>query len=275
MNDSSTEEELRLLLEQRSCEVDELRQQIRDLEERGAHFLSDAAHAAMNPLTIIQSYLEILISDLPTGLSAQQIGFIEIAHEAALRMRRVIDGLVEFAALELDAAELQLASVSVEDVVTDLCSAVQPIAERAEIDLSVSISSPIPEVEADADRLGAAVREVLSNALRATPPGGRIAVDVIHENHNVVVRVSDTGPGIPDDQLERVFEVFHRLPRLPGESSRGAGLGLAVARRQIEAIGGRIEVSNHPGAGSTFSLVIPALQGETELIRHSEPPCNP
>ena len=150
MNDSSSEEELRLLLEQRSCEVDELRQQIRDLEERGAQFLSDAAHAAMNPLTIIQSYLEILISDLPAGLSAQQIGFIEIAHEAALRMRRVIDGVVEFAALELDAAELQLASVPIEDVVTDVCSAVQPIAESAEIDLSESSSSGGTE-DADVD----------------------------------------------------------------------------------------------------------------------------
>lgn len=257
---ADTEEELRLLLEQRTREVDELQQHIRDLEARGARFLSDAAHAVMNPLTIVQSYLEIIISDLPEGLSPQQIEFVETARVAASRMRRMIDGLVELAAIELGAAEFELCGLAVEDVVTGVSSAVGPAARNAGVDISTSIPPHLPRVRADACRLANAVEAVLSNAIRVTPRGGRITVTAAHRGETVVISVADTGPGIPDDQLQRVFDAFARLPKRPGDPAQGVGLGLTVARRQLEAFGGRIEVSSTLKQGSTFSLEIPVFR---------------
>jgi two-component system sensor histidine kinase ResE len=254
-----TADELRELLQARTLEVAELRRKLADLQARGTGFLTAASHAVTNPLTIIQSYLEIVLSDLRGGLSDQQAGFVETAHAAALRMHRLIDDLVELAALEMGAAELEMSAVEVGDVVADILASFSPAAETGGIALSVSINPDLPRVKADPARLRNAVDAVVSNAIRLTPRGGRVRVTVSQNDDRVVIGVEDTGPGIPGDRLEQVFEPFVRLSRRNGEPPAGAGLGLSLARRQIEAFGGHIEVSSAIDDGSSFSLVIPAL----------------
>ncbi len=255
----ATADELRELLRARTLEVAELRQKLSDIEARGTSFLRAASHAVMNPLTIIQTYLEIIHSDLRGGLSDQQAGFVETAHAAALRMHRLIDDLVELAAFELDAVELEKDAVRVGEVVSDLCASYRQAAVNGGIDFAVSIAPELPRVQADPLRLRNAVDAVVSNAVRLTPRGGKIHVTVSRSDDCVVINVRDTGPGIPGDRLEEVFDPFVRLSRSNGEPPGGAGLGLSLARRQIEAIGGHVEVSSIFGDGSSFSIAIPAM----------------
>jgi two-component system sensor histidine kinase BaeS len=254
-----TVDELRDLLQARTSEVEELRRKLSDLGAREISMLTAASHAVMNPLTIIQSYLEIVLSDLRGGLSDEQAGFVETAHSAALRMHRLIEDMVELAALETGAAELEMSAVQVGEVVGDACASFRPAAEEGEIVLSVMIAPDLPRVEADAARLRGAIDALVSNAVRLTPRGGRIHVSVVLRNDDVVVGVEDTGPGIPGERLEEIFDAFVRLPRRSGEPAGGAGLGLSLARRQIEACGGRIEASSTVGAGCSFFLVIPTV----------------
>ncbi len=254
-----TADELRELLQARTLEVAELHRKLTELETRGTAFLTAASHAVMNPLTIIQSYLEIVLSDLRGGLSDQQAGFVDTAHAAALRMHRLIDDLVELAALEMGAAELEMSAVQVGDLVADVCASFAPAAETGGIELSVAITPDLPRVQADPARLRNAVDAVVSNAVRLTPHGGRIRLTVSQSDVCVVIGVEDTGPGIPSDRLDHVFDPFVRLSRRNGEPPGGAGLGLSLARRQIEAFGGHIKVSSAIDNGSSFSLVIPAL----------------
>jgi signal transduction histidine kinase len=259
-NDAAhTVDELRDLLQTRTLELAELRREIIDLEARGAAFLSAATHAVINPLTIIQSYLEMVLTDLRGGLSDQQTAFVETAHAAALRMRRLIDDLVELAALQVGAVELEVIVMQVGDVVADVCAMFAPAAEKGEIEFSVSITPDLPPVQADPTRVRSAVAAVVSNAVRLTPRGGRIHVSVSLSDRSVVIVIEDTGPGIPADRLEEIFEAFVRLPRRQGETPGGAGLGLSLAQRQIEAFGGHIEVSSSVDEGCSFSLVIPAM----------------
>jgi len=254
---SHTEEELRTPLSVRNSEVAELRQRIRDLEFLGTRFLSSASHAVMNPVTIIRSYLEIILSDLEGGLSNDQIEFVKTAHSATVTLNRIIGGVVELAALELGAADLQISAVDVNDVVEEVSGSHAPSVEAEGIQFFASIASNLPRVRADADRLKSAIEEILSNAVQSTPRNGRIGITAERRGTDIVIGVTDSGRGIAEDQLDAVFEPFVRLPRKEGEPRRGAGLGLAVVRRQIEAMGGRVTVSSQVGSGTVFEIVLP------------------
>ncbi len=257
MDATCTKEKLQALLESRTHEVTELRQRIRDLELQGTEFLSAASHAVMNPLTIIQSYLEILLSDLQGGLSDQQVEFVKTAHSATLRMNRLVDSIVELAALETGAAELEMCSVDIANLVSDVCASHAALAGDRGVDLSLSITPSLPPASADVERLKNAVEAVILNAVQWTPDGGRVLIEVSPRDDGIVVGVTDTGPGIPEDQLGRVFDPFVRLSRQTSDPQRGPGLGLSIAQRQIEAMNGRIAVTSAVGTGSSFELWIP------------------
>jgi two-component system sensor histidine kinase BaeS len=212
----------------------------------------------MNPVTIIRSYLEIMLSDLEGGLSSDQIEFVKTAHSATVTLNRIIDDVVDLAALELGAAELQMVTVGVDEVVEEVGGSHAPSVEAGGIEFSVSIASNLPRVRADADRLKNAIGEILSNAVQSTPRRGRIGITAERRGTDVVIGVTDSGRGIAEDQLDAVFEPFVRVPRKEGEPRRGAGLGLAIARRQIEAMGGRVTVSSQVGSGTIFEIVLPA-----------------
>ena len=257
MDALSTQEELRQLLAETTLEVEELRKRVQDLEAWGVQFLSSSSHEVMNPLTIIQSYLEIVLSDLQGGLSDQQLQFIDTARTAALRLHRLIENLVELAAFELGAADIVLDAVAFGDVVTEVCASHAPSAAARSVELAVAIGPDLPRVRADAGRLKDTLDAVVSNAVQWTPRGGTVHVTASLCDGDVVVGVADTGPGIPEHHLERVFDAFVRLPRENGDPPRGAGLSLSIARRRMDAMGGGIEVSSAIGSGSSFILRIP------------------
>jgi len=257
-------EELRALLSEKTSENTRLRRRIEDLERLGTRFLSSASHAVMNPITIIRSYLEVILSDLEGGLSSDQIEFVKTAHTATLKLNRLVDGIVELAALEMGAAELETAPVEIGRLAAEESGSQAPVAEAAGIDLCVTITPDLPRVSADSGRLKNSIGEIVSNAIHATPPGGRVELTALRRGGEVVVRITDTGRGIPEDQLDDVFEPFFRLPREEGERRRGAGLGLSIARRQIEAMGGRVGFSTEVGRGTTFEIVLPASNEDVQ-----------
>jgi signal transduction histidine kinase len=217
----------------------------------------------MNPVTIIRSYLEIILSDLHTGLSDEQVEFMKSALAAALRLNGLIDSIVELAALEIGAAEIDFKTVDVGALVVEACQAKMKTAESAGVELCLPVDPHLLRVRADGDRLRSTVAELVTNAIQSTPRGGRVEVSLMQRGSDVVIGVSDTGTGIPEDLLSTAFEPFVRLPAQEGVSRRGAGLGLSLAQRNIDAIGGRIEVSSEVGSGTSFEIVLP-VQGSQE-----------
>ncbi len=257
MGAPGTDQESQRLLAENALEVEELRKRVQDLEARGVQFLSSASHAVMNPLTIIESYLEIVLSDLPGGLSEQQLQFIETARTAALRLHRLVENLVELAALDLGVADMVLDAIAVSDVVTEVCALRASSAAAGGVRLEVEIEPDLPGVRADFERLKDSLDAVVSNALQWTPRGGSVHVKASLCNGDVVVTVTDTGPGIPELHLEQVFDAFVRLPRNSGDTPRGAGLSLSIAQRRMQAMGGGIEVSSATGRGTSLNLRLP------------------
>ena len=250
---------LRDTLAERTCEVEELRQRITDLEGTGGRFLSAAAHATRNHLTVIQSYLEIIHSDLTTGLSDDHMTFLGVVYDNVVKMRELTDDLIEVAALETGIAAIELESTPVSDIVEDVCGEMRTLAEREGLTMSCKTPERPVRARIDPERMRDLLRRLIGNAVRFTPDGGSISVRLIESRNLLVIEVRDTGVGIPPDRIDEVFEDFSQLHRKPGEQRQGFGLGLAIARRIARAFGGELEVESAVGEGSTFSVRIPTI----------------
>ena len=246
-------------LAERTCEVEELRQRIADLEGTGGKFRSAAAHATRNHLTVIQSYLEIIHSDLAAGLSDDHMTFLGVVYDNVVRLRELTDDLVEVAALETGIAAIELESTSVSEIVEEICGEMRTVAERGGLTVSCETPERPVRVRIEPERMRDLLRRLLGNAVRFTPDGGSIRVRVMESRGVLIIEVRDTGVGIPPDRIDEVFEDFSQLHRKPGEQRQGFGLGLAIARRIARAFGGELEVESAVGEGSTFAVRIPMI----------------
>ena len=255
--DASNEETLRKALAKSEAEVEELRARLAELVSAGEAFLSEAAHAIGSPLTVTHSYLEILFTDLSEGLTEEQQSFLGIAYENAVKLRQLVEDLVELAALETGTAQIDPAPTSVRQIIESLGTELQPVFDRKGLQLTIEVEDDLPSVTADENRLRDVLRRIVDNAVRFTPEGGSIVLQAKPKHDHLLIEISDSGAGIPADLLDEVFRAFVQLHRKSGENREGFGLGLSLCRRQVEAIGGTLELASIEGEGTTVTVKIP------------------
>jgi signal transduction histidine kinase len=255
---SLDESDLRPALEARTREVEALRRRLAELDATGGKFLSAAAHELKTPLTVIQSYLEIMLSDLTEGLTSEQHSFLQIVYDSVLRLRTLILDLIDVAALETGSLQLDLIPVDAAGLIQEACEEMRTEAERGGLELKADVSPDLPPIHVDAPRLKDVLRRLLDNAVKFTPAGGSIVVRAAGGSNEVVLQIEDTGVGIPNDRLKGIFEEFVQVHRKPGERRQGSGLGLAICRRLIHSFGGSIEVESSHGEGTTMTIRLPA-----------------
>jgi two-component system cell cycle sensor histidine kinase PleC len=256
--DASSNEALREVLAESEAEVEILRQHLAELRAAGGDFLSDAAHAIRSPLTVTHSYLEILHSDLRNGLTEEQQSFLGIAYENAVKLRNLVDDLVDLAALETGAAQIELAPAVANGLVETVESDLLPIAGEKGVELTTDVAADLPEVTVDKERLQDVLRRLLDNALRFTPEGGSVLLRALRDQDDVIFEIVDSGVGIAADRVTDAFQAFVQLHRQPGENREGYGLGLPLCRRMVEALGGTLELTSIQGKGTTATIRIPA-----------------
>jgi two-component system OmpR family sensor kinase/two-component system sensor histidine kinase BaeS len=221
-------------------------------EELRRHMIQDIAHELRTPLTVIQGNLQAILDGV-FELTPETIASI---HEESLLLSRLIHDLRELSLAEARELPLHKQHVDLHEIVRQATTVIQPQLEGKEIELTVELpEEPLP-VEVDPQRIRQVLLNLLSNAQRYTPEGGRIAVRVERQGESVQVSVSDTGPGIPPDDLPYVFERFWRGDKSRTRSSGGTGLGLAIAKQLVEAHGGRIWAESAPGRGATFRFAL-------------------
>lgn len=235
-------------------EIDALRARVAELESTAKDFLTAAAHEIKSPLTIIQSYLEIVLNDLSDGLSDDQRSFIGTAYDSTMKLRQLVLDLVDLVAHTVGKTTFDLGKVDVISTIDKTTHEFSLIADRNSISLVTDVADQLPPVRADAEYLIDVLRRLIENAVRFTLPNGKIAIRAFEEESHVTIEVSDTGVGIPDERLETVFEAFVRGPRERGRPRDGAGLGLAISRLLIEAFGGTISISSTPDVGTTVRI---------------------
>ena len=225
---------------------------VRRLETVRRDFVANVSHELKTPLTAIAGYAETLAAE---ASDAQATGFAQTIVENARRMQRLVDDLLDLSRIESGSWEPEPRSVDVETVAREAWG---PFAERAAgRDVAFESATNSAAINADPEALRQILANLFDNALRHTHPRGRIRVGAQRASGATVVRVSDTGSGIPADHLPRIFERFYRVD--PGRSRQegGTGLGLAIVKHLVEAHGGRVEAESELGRGTTILLYFP------------------
>jgi signal transduction histidine kinase len=172
-------------------------------------------------------------------------------------LSRLIDDLQELSLAEAGELKLYRETEVVPDLIDQAVSAVQAKALSKEISLDSNVPVGLPEVYVDFLRIKQVLLNLLENAIAHTPRGGAITVAAIENGDMIEISVTDTGEGIPADELQNIFERFHRIDKSRTRSTGGTGLGLTIARSFVEAHGGKITVQSELGKGSRFSFTIP------------------
>jgi signal transduction histidine kinase len=210
-------------------------------------FLADMAHEMRTPLSVIQGQLEAIAD----GVYPADEAHLAPVVDQVRTLERLVDDLRTVALAEAGALELRIEPVDLGALVDDVVAVMRPSA--AGVELATAIEPDLPPVPADAARLRQVVSNLLANAIRHTPPGGRIDVAVESApDGRVAVSVRDTGPGIPEEILPTVFDRF-----VKGQDAVGTGLGLAIARDLVQAHGGSITAGGGSGEGATIRLTLP------------------
>lgn len=228
----------------------------RESERLKDEFLALVSHELRTPLTSVLGYLEVLLDGEVGALTEDQAHVTRIAERNARRLRRLVGDLLVVAQAQAGRLALLAEPVDVAELARQSVMAALPAAQERGVALSGPAAQAPAMVDADPERLGQVVDNLLVNAMTYTPRGGAVAVEVRATDEGVVLEVSDTGPGIPAGELERVFERFYRGAAGAGRNG-GAGLGLAISSAIVRAHRGRISVSSCEGSGATFRVELP------------------
>jgi signal transduction histidine kinase len=222
-------------------------------EQARRQMLADVSHELRNPLMIVQGGLEAFTD----GVMEPSAENLQALHAKTLLLNRLVSDLHELALAEAGELSLEHSPVDLADLLTQAATAVKPQLTEREIALTLQVAKDLPTLTGDAQRIEQVLLNLLSNAVRYTPAGGRITLRAQVRPHEVQIDVSDTGTGIPPEDLPHIFERFYRGDRSRARTSGGAGLGLAIAQALVAAHGGKIWVESQPGQGATFSFTLP------------------
>jgi signal transduction histidine kinase len=222
-----------------------------------AKFLRAMSHDLRTPLNAILGYAELLHGGFVGTLASRQTEFVDRILASTTVLRELIEEVLEFARIEAGRVEIRAMDLSVDPLLAQVATLVAPQAKSKGITLTLE---PAPQVRArgDANRIGQILSNLVTNAVKYTPEGGRIALSASADDSRVAIRVSDTGPGIREQDLERIFEPFVQLDaEEPDVARHGVGLGLAISRELARAMAGDLEADSRPGEGATFTLRLP------------------
>lgn len=235
-------------------------QRLAELDRLKAEFLAVAGHELKTPINVIRGYTELIEEELAAEVTPHQREILDRIAEQTRSMTRMVSHLMDISRLEAGDFPMEPEHVLLEDLLLGLQRATEVLARERGIELTVEILPGAPEeVEVDVDLIrGEVLGNIVSNALRFTPDGGRILVRAWAEGGGVLIEVADSGPGISQDHRLHVFEKYYQAER---SRAMGSGLGLAIAREVVEAHGGRISLADESSSelsGAVFQVWIPA-----------------
>jgi signal transduction histidine kinase len=224
-------------------------------------FIGIVAHDLRNPLISIRGFSELILKD-NTNLNEEQNEFLNIIHSTSRNMLAMINDLLDISRIESGNLQLDLKPGSLNKLIIERIKIIEVHATSKHITIHKELS-PITEVVFDAQRLGQAVDNLISNAIKFAPTGSNVYLNLSQDAGIARFSVTDEGPGIPIEEQHLLFSEFHRLSIRPTGGETSTGLGLAIAKKIIEAHNGSIEFETQEGMGSTFSLLLPASSKDT------------
>jgi len=239
--------------------------EIRRLEAVRRDFVANVSHELKTPLTSISGYAETILAERPDARTERQ--FLETILANAHRMQRLVDDLLDLARIESGRWQPALAALDLAGVIAEVEGEFASRGAERRVTFAVEIGAGAATLVADPEGVRLVLRNLVDNALRYTPPDGRITLRSRAEAEGVALQVEDTGSGIPREHLSRVFERFYRVDPSRSRADGGTGLGLAIVRHTVEAHGGRVGIESQLGTGTRVTAWFPAdgMEGVTKL----------
>lgn len=232
--------------------------EIRRLEKMRSDFVANVSHELRTPITSIKGFTETLLEGaMQDGETCRN--FLQIISDESERLYRMIRDILDLSKIEQKRIPLHMSQVNVQELIASAAAVIHDQAQRKGLSIALPTGEPDIWLMTDKDCLQQIMLNLLSNAVAYTPEGGEITINAKREGRNLKLQVIDTGIGIPEKDIPRIFERFYRVDKARSRDSGGTGLGLAIVKHLVENLHGQISVESKEGKGTTFTVTLPML----------------
>jgi signal transduction histidine kinase len=236
-----------------------------------SRILGMVAHDLRNPLSGILNATEYVLEDAAGLLAENDLKLLQAIESTSRFMLRLIDDIVEISRIESGKLHLDRKPTDILSLIEQILSLNRPMAQRKQVSIDVIACGGLPTISVDSTMMYRVIDNLLTNAIKFSSPGDKVEVHVQGNSGSIKISVQDQGPGIPAHELKTVFKVFHKGRLAEVSKEAGAGLGLAIAKRIVEAHGGKLLLESEIGKGSTLTVTLPTDAGRDALRRAHRP----
>ncbi|MBA7643151.1 Sensor histidine kinase RcsC [subsurface metagenome] len=241
-------------------------EKLRETMEIKSQFISTVSHELRTPLTCVKEAIAAVLDGLAGKINGKQRNLLDIAKRNIDRLIKLISDVLDFQKLEAGKIKPDIRENSIRQVVEDVHSTMVPLAKKKELGFSIELDDNLPKARFDSGKITQVLTNLVSNAIKFTPERGQVRVCAQHQGQELVIRVSDTGIGIPKEAFLKIFDRFYRVHQR-GKQIQGTGLGLAIVKKIVMMHRGRIEVESEVNQGATFTVFLPLnIESLTEVL---------
>ena len=248
---------LELRVSERTAELKQALARLTELNQLKTNLISNVSHELRTPLAHIKGYVELLEEEELGDLTLEQGKAMTVIGRATVRLGQLIEDLIAFSTASREGMELKLEAISLPAMGREIIDRSKPKASQEGVRLRLSMDKGMPLVQADAEKLSWVIYQLMDNAIKFTPEGGRVKLWAEQVNGFVTIAVTDTGIGIPSNKIEEIFQPFHQLDGSATRRYGGTGLGLALVKQIVDAHGSKISAESIEKKGSTFRFELP------------------
>lgn len=255
-------EDLTITLEEkvriRTMELQAANEKLQELDQLKSNFVSNVSHELRTPLASIKGYIDNMLEGITGMLTEQQAAYLGRVKSNTNRLNRLINDLLDISKIESGNVHLCPVELSPSEVATEVVAHLKPLVFKKNLAIDISACDPNIRIFADHDKLNQIIMNLLDNAIKFTPAGGHISVEIGFQDENwVLVSITDDGEGIHPEDLPRIFDPFYQVENQRGTRVKGSGLGLTITKSLVELHGGKIWVESAIGMGSRFFFSLP------------------
>ncbi len=255
-------------LAQRTRELEEADLRMKEMNRLRGQFVSTISHELRTPLTAIQAYADTLLATGIEDVPPERLRhFVEVINEEGQRLARLVESVLDLSRFDSGHGQPHRNHLDLGEVVEEAAWLLQRMAETRQVDLKLERELADTHVDVDRDQMRQLVLHLGSNAIKFTPAGGRVALRLLGDERCLVLQVEDTGIGIPEEALEKIFDRFYQVDSSLVRRYGGSGLGLSICKSIVEWHGGEIRAHSTPDQGSCFTVTLPRHMGPRVVLR--------
>jgi signal transduction histidine kinase len=257
---------LRHQLDENRRQLEESNRKLTELDQIKGRFFANISHELRTPLTLMISPLETILARYRSALDSSAVSLLHTMQSNGLRLLKLINDLLDLVRLDSGVMQVKREPMALQEFLSGMASAARQMADDKRIQLVVSVPADLGLVMVDRDKLEKIVLNLQFNALKFTPVGGRVELRLERDANDLVLKVSDTGIGIPKEKLPQMFQRFMQVDTSSRRKYQGVGIGLALVKELVDVQSGQVSVESIEGQGSTFTVRLPYVEAPADAV---------